>query len=89
MIVFDLLCSAGHRFEGWFSSADDFEEIFGKGVRGCVPMIAQVRQVGRLSVNEMVEVAVGNRTYMRQLGIIVTLSLLSERERLNLDRRLG
>ena|SRR2546421_4289166 len=24
MIVFDLLCSAGHRFEGWFSSADDF-----------------------------------------------------------------
>ena len=24
MIVFDLLCSAGHRFEGWFNSADDF-----------------------------------------------------------------
>jgi hypothetical protein len=24
MIVFDLLCSAGHRFEGWFSSAGDF-----------------------------------------------------------------
>jgi len=24
MIVFDLLCSAGHRFEGWFNSAEDF-----------------------------------------------------------------
>lgn len=24
MIVFDLLCGAGHRFEGWFNSAADF-----------------------------------------------------------------
>ena len=24
MIVFDLLCSDGHRFEGWFGSAGDF-----------------------------------------------------------------
>src|SRR5258708_11742400 len=24
MIVFDLLCPAGHRFEGWFGSAEDF-----------------------------------------------------------------
>ena len=24
MIVFDLLCSAGHRFEGWFGSATDY-----------------------------------------------------------------
>lgn len=24
MIVFDLLCAGGHRFEGWFASADDF-----------------------------------------------------------------
>jgi hypothetical protein len=24
MIVFDLLCGAGHRFEGWFNSAGDF-----------------------------------------------------------------
>jgi hypothetical protein len=24
MIVFDLLCSSGHRFEGWFASADEF-----------------------------------------------------------------
>ena len=25
MIVFDLTCVHGHRFEGWFASADDFE----------------------------------------------------------------
>jgi len=24
MIVFDLLCGSGHRFEGWFNSAEDF-----------------------------------------------------------------
>ncbi len=24
MIVFDLLCAGGHRFEGWFASATDF-----------------------------------------------------------------
>ena len=24
MIVFDLRCGTGHRFEGWFNSADDF-----------------------------------------------------------------
>jgi hypothetical protein len=24
MIVFDLLCAAGHRFEGWFGSSADF-----------------------------------------------------------------
>jgi hypothetical protein len=25
MIVFDLTCAHGHRFEGWFASGDDFE----------------------------------------------------------------
>ena len=25
MIVFDLLCAEGHRFEGWFGSAGDFD----------------------------------------------------------------
>jgi len=25
MIVFDLLCVAGHRFEGWFGSREDFD----------------------------------------------------------------
>ena len=31
MIVFNLACGAGHRFEGWFSSGDDFD---GQGRRG-------------------------------------------------------
>ena len=26
MIIFDLTCGHGHRFEGWFASADDFEQ---------------------------------------------------------------
>jgi hypothetical protein len=25
VIIFDLTCTHGHRFEGWFASADDFE----------------------------------------------------------------
>jgi hypothetical protein len=25
MIIFELTCAHGHRFEGWFASADDFE----------------------------------------------------------------
>jgi len=33
MIVFDLSCSAGHRFEGWFSSSEDFA---GQQARGLV-----------------------------------------------------
>jgi len=63
------------------SSADDFEETFGKGVRGRVPMIAEDRQGEWHSVHDVVEVAVGNRTFMQHLGITVPLSLLSERER--------
>jgi hypothetical protein len=35
MIVFDLLCSAGHRFEGWFGSADDFASQRGGGLLSC------------------------------------------------------
>src|SRR6187200_111039 len=26
MIIFDLTCGHGHRFEGWFASSDDFEQ---------------------------------------------------------------
>jgi heavy metal translocating P-type ATPase len=62
-------------------SADDFEEIFGKGVRGRVPVIAEDPQTERQGVKELVEVAVGNRTFMQHLGIIIPPMLLSERER--------
>lgn len=35
MIVFDLQCAAGHRFEGWFGSADDFGMQRARGQLNC------------------------------------------------------
>ncbi len=35
MIVFDLTCAAGHRFEGWFGSADDFAAQSVRGMLSC------------------------------------------------------
>ena len=35
MIVFDLECSRGHVFEGWFDSLESFEEQNAKGLVSC------------------------------------------------------
>jgi hypothetical protein len=35
VIVFDLRCSAQHRFEGWFRSAEDFDEQHARGLLQC------------------------------------------------------
>lgn len=35
MIVFDLSCADGHRFEGWFGSSADFEDQRGRGLLVC------------------------------------------------------
>lgn len=35
MIVFDLSCDSGHRFEGWFGSSADFEQQQAKGMVAC------------------------------------------------------
>ena len=35
MIVFDLVCGHGHRFEGWFASGDAFAEQDGKKLVRC------------------------------------------------------
>lgn len=35
MIVFDLSCSGGHRFEGWFSSSEDYAAQSGRGLVTC------------------------------------------------------
>jgi hypothetical protein len=35
MKIFDLQCGAGHRFEGWFASAEDFAAQRRRGLLGC------------------------------------------------------
>lgn len=35
MIVFDLHCTSGHRFEGWFGSSADYENQLGRGLVEC------------------------------------------------------
>lgn len=35
MIVFDLSCEHGHRFEGWFGSSDDFAGQQARGLMSC------------------------------------------------------
>lgn len=35
MKIFDLMCGADHRFEGWFASAEDFAAQTAKGLVGC------------------------------------------------------
>jgi hypothetical protein len=35
MIVFDLACADGHRFEGWFASSDDFSAQSARGLVEC------------------------------------------------------
>ncbi|MGB3471983.1 MAG: DUF1178 family protein [Erythrobacter sp.] len=35
MIVFDLHCGRGHRFEGWFGSTGDYEQQLDRGLVSC------------------------------------------------------
>jgi hypothetical protein len=35
MKVFDLQCSEGHSFEGWFGSENDFQDQLGRGLVEC------------------------------------------------------
>lgn len=35
MIVFELICPKEHRFEGWFSSSEDFDSQQGRGLLSC------------------------------------------------------
>jgi len=68
------------------SSADGFEELFGKGVRGRVPLIAEDWREAWPSAGNTVEVAVGNRTFMQHLDIPIPASLIAEREQ-RVERR--
>jgi hypothetical protein len=46
MIVFDLACAQGHRFEGWFPSGEDFERQQAGGLVLCP--VCDAAQVQRL-----------------------------------------
>lgn len=35
MIVYDLSCDVGHRFEGWFGSSSDYEDQRARGLLDC------------------------------------------------------
>jgi hypothetical protein len=35
MIIFDLACTRGHRFEGWFASPDEYEQQSAKALVRC------------------------------------------------------
>lgn len=35
MKIFDLLCAGGHRFEGWFASAEDYKGQKARGLLDC------------------------------------------------------
>jgi hypothetical protein len=35
MIVYDLACTQGHRFEGWFGSSADYEDQRARGLLAC------------------------------------------------------
>jgi hypothetical protein len=41
MKIFDLQCGAGHRFEGWFASAEDFSAQRARGLVSCPSCGAQ------------------------------------------------
>ena len=46
MIIFDLSCEHGHRFEGWFRSADDFQEQLSRKLISCPKCSSQeVRRI--------------------------------------------
>lgn len=48
MIVFDLECSAGHGFEGWFASSEAYERQHGRALLEC-PMCGSTSVTRRLS----------------------------------------
>ena len=54
MIVFDLLCAGGHRFEGWFASADDFASQRGRSLVSCpacgTPEVSRVPSATRANL---------------------------------------
>jgi heavy metal translocating P-type ATPase len=57
--------------------ATDFEEVLGKGIRARAPRAAGVESQAAATV----DVAIGNRTFLRHLDVALPENLLAERER--------
>ncbi len=60
MKVFDLLCANDHRFEGWFSSAADFDQQRDSSILAC-PMCGDT-QVVKVPAATYVNTGVSDRT---------------------------
>ena len=60
MIVYDLACAQGHRFEGWFGSADDFDGQKARDLVRCplcdTPKVERIPSA-RVNVGKAAEVA--------------------------------
>jgi cation transport ATPase len=59
----------------------DFEETFGKGVKGRIPITPGDGQFEMQNDNDVIDIAVGNHTFMQHLEITLPPALLSERKR--------
>lgn len=72
MIVYDLECEHGHRFEGWFGSAGDYEQQLASKVLSC-PMCSSGNVIRRPSASYVntgaVEVDKPARREQRPLGV--------------------
>jgi hypothetical protein len=73
MIVLNLVCSSGHRFEGWFSSADSFDNQVEQGLVTCphcngkgIERLPTAPHLGRRSSDD-VEKERGDRTAAAEL----------------------
>ncbi len=57
MIVYDLQCGEGHRFEGWFASAEDFGTQHDRGLLECpscgAKNVVRVPSAARLNMGAM------------------------------------
>lgn len=60
MIVYDLQCEGGHRFEGWFGSAEDFATQSDRGLLACprcgAKEVVRVPSASRINMGAMIPV---------------------------------
>jgi hypothetical protein len=59
MIVFDIQCDSGHRFEGWFSSVEDYDGQRRRGLLSCPSCGSEA--VGRVPSATRINVGAGAR----------------------------